>query len=117
MKYIKRITPEIGCPGYNDPRMDIIQDLNRLMVDVGMVAAAEDQSVRSKLQMDPSLTFHAMTEGHVQGEQAVFHAHFHWFAAAAIVELVCVLLIFPTYWRFWTLGRPVSFSPLEMAKV
>ena len=117
MKYVTRISPNISCPGYNDPRMDVIQDLNRLMVYVGMVAAAEEESVRLTLKMDPSLTFHTTTDGHIEGQHDVFRAHFEWFAAAAVVEIVCVLLILPTYWRFWTLGRQVSFSPLEMAKV
>lgn len=39
------------------------------------------------------------------------------YIAAAIVELVCILLVLPTYWGWWKLGRPVSFSPLELAKV
>ena len=30
--------------------------------------------------------------------------------------MICSLLILYTYWDYWTLGREVSFSPLELAK-
>lgn len=69
---------------------------------------------------------------------------FRFFVAAAVVELLCIALVAPTYWGWWRIGRPVrtlhvtgltygscvivafanllslgqvSFSPLEIAKV
>ena len=50
------------------------------MVYVGMVAAAEEEPVRSTLKMDPGLTFHTTTDGQLEGQHDVFHAHFEWFA-------------------------------------
>ena len=29
---------------------------------------------------------------------------------------ICIFAIAPTFWGWWELGRPVSFSPVEIAK-
>lgn len=57
------------------------------------------------------------TMGRLTGTESVYHTDYRFFAAAIIVELVCVALVAPTYWNWWKLGRAVSFSPLEIAKV
>jgi hypothetical protein len=43
----------------------------------------------------------------------VTHTPYMWGAFASM--LVCVLLILPTYWGFWQLGRKVSLGPFEIA--
>lgn len=105
MRFVKSSKPGNECQAYNDPQSDIIEDLNRLMVYTGMVAAAQSEDVRATLEMDAGLDFHTTTTGHVEGQHNVFRAHFGWFAGAAAVELICVLLILPTYWGWQvTLG-------------
>lgn len=37
-------------------------------------------------------------------------------AGAALIQLLCIIFILPTYWGWWHFGRKISFSPLEMAK-
>ena len=47
----------------------------------------------------------------------MFTTHFGYFVAAAMVVASAIITIAPIYWGFWLIGRPVSFSPLEIAKV
>ena len=67
--------------------------------------------------MDPDLPVNRTVLGDVQGTHETFETNLKWFAAALAVELTCIALVLPTYWGWWKLGRPVSFSPLEIAKV
>jgi hypothetical protein len=109
---------EEKCHSYVDPKDTIVQYLNELMFIVGAVAAQEDPSYL-KSRLDPGLSTNTTNTitGHHHGTHNIFHTNLRWFAAAAAVEAFCIALILPTYIGFWRLGRPVSFSPLEVAKV
>jgi hypothetical protein len=48
--------------------------------------------------------------------ETVYEAQPQWLAAAFTVIVMACLSIIPTYWGWWRLGRPVSMSPLEVAK-
>jgi hypothetical protein len=49
-------------------------------------------------------------------EETVYEAHPQWLIGAFMVIVMSCLSIIPTYWGWWRLGRPVSMSPLEIAK-
>jgi hypothetical protein len=49
-------------------------------------------------------------------DETVYKAQPEWLAAAFVLIVVACLSILPTYWGWWRLGRPVSMSPLEIAK-
>lgn len=83
---------------------------------MGVDAATKDPSYLAT-SMDPGWPVDTTTTGTVTGDHNVYHSDFHFFIAAAVVEITCILLIAPTYWGWWRLGRPFSFSPLEVAKV
>ena len=59
----------------------------------------------------------ATAMGSVVGDHLVFRTDYWFFVAAAAVEVMCILFILPTYHGWWRLGRSVSLSPLETAKV
>ena len=105
-----------SCRSYSDPKQDMIRSLNQLVFNVGAVAAREDESFLSP-RLDPGLSVKTTVTGYLQGRHNIFYTDLGWFAAAAAIEAVCIALILPTYLGFWRLGRPVSFSPLEVAKV
>jgi hypothetical protein len=44
-----------------------------------------------------------------------YRTNFGFMAGAIVSMIVCVLLVLPTYWKFWELGRPVSLAPVEIA--
>ncbi|KAK5172795.1 uncharacterized protein LTR77_002915 [Saxophila tyrrhenica] len=103
------------CATYANPQDDVLQFVNRAMVYLGAAAAQRD-STYLQTHMDAGTTANRTTSGFVQGDHNVYSTDLSWFIAASLVEMACIALIFPTYWGFWRLGRPVSFSPLELAK-
>lgn len=49
-------------------------------------------------------------------DETVYEIQPSWLAGAFLVIVMTSLSILPTYWGWWRLGRPVSMSPLEIAK-
>lgn len=69
----------------------------------------------------PNLTFVNRTvsqdaEVTMTFEESVYKTQPKWLTAAFAVILLACISIVPTYWGWWHLGRPVSMSPLEIAK-
>ena len=105
---------DLKCVSYTDPSLDMLKNLNRMMFNIG-AGAAQQQLDESTL--DPGVKVNTTTTGYRKGRHNVFQTDLRWFAAAAAVEAFCVVLILPTYFGYWRIGRKVSFSPLEIAKV
>jgi hypothetical protein len=107
------------CTTYTDPREDVIASINQLMVYIGAKAAKARVAdpYYLKTHMDPGWPINTTTTADVVGDHNVYHTDFRFFVAAAVIEVACILLVAPTYWGWWHLGRPCSFSPLEVAKV
>ena len=87
--------------------------MNELMFNIGAVAARENAAYLEQ-HLEPSLSVNTTITGYLQGHHNVYRTDMRWFAAA---EALCIALILPTYVGFWRLGRPMSFSSLELAKV
>lgn len=64
---------------------------------------------------DPRLTFQRKLTEILLGRLHVFRTSFWYFLGAALLEMLCISLMFPTHFGWWRLGRAVSFSPLEVA--
>lgn len=47
---------------------------------------------------------------------SVHTVHSGWLAGGFVVLCLACLAVCPTYWGWWYLGRPVSMSPLEIAR-
>lgn len=95
----------------------MIQRMNQVMFRIGVFAAQTLPPSLLKERLDPGLEVNTTTVGQVVGEHNVFQTDLWWLMAAALVEIVCVSLILPTYFGWWRIGRRVTFSPLEIAKV
>lgn len=111
-----------GCPScqnsyasFRDPQPDVIASVNKLMVYIGAFAGSLPNHEKQG-DMDPGLAWETEITGYQSGTAPQFHTDYWYFFAAALIEVVCVAFIAPTYWGWWRIGRPVSFSPLEMAK-
>lgn len=93
--------------------------LTCLFLRTGLVTASQNESQVAYLEglMDNDLPVHRIITGLRSGSHAVFFTAYGYFGLAAVVELICLACILPTYWGWWKLGRDVSFSPLEIAKV
>lgn len=46
----------------------------------------------------------------------IYQSHYAYFGAALVVIFVTAFSILSTFWGWWSLGRPVSLNPLEIAK-
>lgn len=121
----RRGSPDAYCWNFTDPRDDVMRSLNKLMFVTGWYAPSIWIPALSNLEtdlpnlrdwMDPDLPINVTITGEQVGEENRFHVDFAWFFGAVAVELLCIALVLPTYWGWWRLGRPVSFSPLEIAK-
>lgn len=108
--------PQEQCPSFRNPHDDMVADLNRLMVYVGAIAAREDRDYLTS-HMDPGMEINGTVPGIPTNKQSIYHTDFRFWGAAVFVEVICIALVMPTYWNWWKLGRDVSFSPLEIAKV
>ena len=94
-------------------------DLNELMFRTGVHAARQYKHNTShlKARMDSGLEINYNVTGMLKSPINVFKSDLSYFAGAATVQLFTILVILFTYYGFWRLGRNVSFSPLEVAKV
>lgn len=90
------------CQSFRNPRSDYMASLNKLMVYFGSLAGrnivnnAEALDSTGVGQMDPDTPAVTTVEGYPFGKQDVFRTHYGFFVAAAVVELVCILLVAPT---------------------
>lgn len=107
------------CHTYTDPHEEVLASINKLMVYIGAEAAKTKgtDSDYLKTHMDPGWPINTTATADVVGEHNIYRTDYRFFAAAVILEIACILLVVPTYWGWWRLGRPCSFSPLEVAKV
>ena len=106
-----------SCNSFVDPQKDLMSALNEVMFRIGVYAAQTHNTTLLTSTIDKGLTSNTTVAGTVTGHHNVFHTTYLFFIAAALVEAICVASILPTYWGWWTLGRAVSFSPFEIAKV
>lgn len=83
----------------------------------GAFAAQGILEGKATLGADKDAQVRRLVEAQPSGQTNTYHTDYSYFVAASVLELVCIILIAPTYWGWWRIGRPVSFSPLEIAKV
>lgn len=112
------------CKSFKDPQPIVLSELNRLAFYSGAImpqlingATTSDPDGYFRSHLDAGLEVNSTIIGQLQGTETVFKTELIWFLAAAVVEGICIALILPTYYGWWQLGRAVSFSPLEIAKV
>ena len=96
LPYAQSIGP--NCMTFTDPMPDLIADYNRLMFIAGTVGNHGRQYVESRLDAGLADQVNTTVLGHLVGDHNVFRTNYWWYFAAALVEVVCICLIAPTYW-------------------
>ena len=107
---------ELRSCQYNwlDPTNDILAALQELMFRTAIRAAnASDYDPGS---IENNFPIKQKLQGTVLGTQNVFKTHYAFGAAAAGVTVLGLLAVLPQFHRFWMLDRPVTFSPIDIAK-
>ncbi|KAL9094281.1 MAG: hypothetical protein Q9165_003421 [Trypethelium subeluteriae] len=108
---------ETDCaPAWKDPTAEILVALNDLLFRTSVYTAQAYNETYLKARMDPGMNVSSTVQGIRHDPVNVFHVNYYYFLAAALVQLISVLLIAYTFYGWWRLGREVSFSPLEIAK-
>ena len=102
---------------WKDPRPAAMAGINELMFRTGIYVANTYNTTYLLSQLDPGLSAHYNTTGSNATPATAFGFAPVFFFAAASIEMVTIVLVASTFFGFWRLGRHVSFSPLEFAKV
>ncbi|OQU94425.1 hypothetical protein CLAIMM_00784 [Cladophialophora immunda] len=105
------------CPyTYIDPMTEVMMGLNTLTF-----LAANDLYNRPEI-LDSTMTWDAwanksgvLTEATQRKNEVYYRTKYGWMFGALASTLVCVLLVLPSYWGFWELGRKVTLNPIEVA--
>lgn len=110
------------CSRYTDPFEDLLDSLNRLAFRTGARSVQDfERGSGTALGgfaglLDPGQSTQQTVSGYKTGSWNAYETNFAWFYGATAAEVLCILLILPTFWGWWKIGRAVSFSPLEIAK-
>ena len=87
---------------FSDPTDNLIANARELMFRTAIAAANS-----SDLQSVPAIQVATI---------AVYQSHYRYLALASGLTLLAILIVIPTFFGYWHLGRHVSMSPLEIAK-
>ena len=110
MRHTEQIGDDIeGNLIVSDPTDEVLNGLNELMFRSGLMAAstqnyspADNQSVQARQTLSVD----------------VFDASLGWFAGAAAIQIIALLLILPVLWGWWELGLvDLTLSPFHVAKL
>jgi hypothetical protein len=102
---------------WKDPRRATMAGLNELMFRTGIHVANNYDQASLKGLLDPGVQINYTGTGTFDTPIAVLKSDFTFYFAAAALELLTIGLVLSTFYGYWRLGRDVSFSPLEIAKV
>lgn len=92
---------------WRNPMEDMINSMREIAFRTALQIAADNSSFVGARQTVP-----------FQEElpKTIYITNFDFLIAAVVVSLVGVISVIPTYWKFWELGRPMTLSPVEIAK-
>ena len=115
MAHMKQETYGTGCNvGFTDPTDDIVSGLNSMMFSAGVLAG----TWRNATQLiDKSLSVNQTVQVQQTRTQNVFHSDLGWFAGAAAIQTLTILLILPVFWGWWSIGVELTLSPFQTAKM
>ena len=103
-------------PLMEDPTDSILGWLNQLMFRAGIWAAQTYSEIELQQLIDPGLKVRSNVTGTRIDAQSVYLTNYNYFAGVVMFEVMSAILVLVTFYGFWSLDRPVSMSPLEIAK-
>ena len=102
--------PTVCASDWVDPTMDILSGLNELSFRLSLGAGGVEYRNTSQppapqvLEMQETATIN------------VFHSDYGFLIGSSLLSAIVVLLIAPTFWGWWEIGRSVTLNPIEVAK-
>ena len=98
---------------FTDPTQDVIFTFNKWMLHAATIAAKSWDDIEKDL--DPGVVVNQTVSGSQEVTQNIYQSDLRWYAAAATIQLVTVLLILPMFWGFWSIGCDLTMSPFSTA--
>ena len=103
--------------GYNDanfldPTPTIISYFNELMFRGGIATAAWSNLTDL---IDPGLSSKQIVQAQQLKKQTIARSDLRWWAGAAIIDLLTILVVLPLFNHWWSFDRSRTLSPLELA--
>lgn len=116
--YVTSINSMTACEDtWSDPTEEVISSLQEIMFRTAL-SASNDSS--------PFYYYSGVNASHVQTNQTMntvevsllpaFQVHYGYLAAGVAVMIACVVPVASTFYGWWRIGRPISLSPIEIAK-
>jgi hypothetical protein len=87
---------------FTDPTDNLIANTRELMFRTAIAAANS-----SNIQSIPAVQTASV---------AVYQSHYLYLALAIVFTGLAIIMVLPTFFGYWHLGRKVSMSPIEIAK-
>lgn len=102
-----------GDVNFIDPTSDIVFTFNKWMFRAATVATRTWPNLTDF--SDPGISVNQTVRATQEKTGNVFQTDLRWYAGAAAIELVTVLLILPMFWGWWTLGCDLTLPPFATA--
>lgn len=91
--------------------------MNELMFRIGVHAATQYDLEHLRPLLDQGVEIRQNIIGLDRSAYEVYESAWPFYIGAVLVELLSIALVAATFWGYQKLGRDVSLSPLETAKV
>lgn len=115
MKHFKTSLVRSPCEvHFSDPTNDIVAMLNSIMFRAGVMTASW-QNMTGLL--DEGLSVHQTVPAQQTESQNVFHTDLRWFAGAATIQSITIIIVLPVFWGWWNVGVELTLSPFHTAKL
>jgi Protein of unknown function (DUF3176) len=102
--------PQVCSSNWADPTKHILTSLNELAFRVSLLSGGIEFRNTSK---PPDAQVLHMEEISTVN---VFHSEYHYLLGSSLLGAFFVLLVAPTFWGWWEIGRSVTLNPIEIAK-
>ena len=99
---------------FSDPTNDIVSMFNSILFRAGVLTGKWRNTTHL---LDEGLSVHQTVQAQQMEKQNIFHSDLRWFAGAAAIQCITIMLILPVFWGWWNIGVELTLSPFQTAKM
>ncbi|KAE8364918.1 hypothetical protein BDV27DRAFT_157399 [Aspergillus caelatus] len=116
--HLTRADELVSCQDtWKDPTPQVVAELQKLMFRTALSVPNNSSQPLPLLQHGEELIQQNQTVDVVKLEDvSVFQVHYGYLAAGAAVMGVCLAVVALTFYEWWKIGRPITMSPVDIAK-
>lgn len=100
-------TVGLACPSYLDTHEDVMKAMTKMIVYMATYTnGLHAKALLPHRRMNADLLAEkSEITGYKVGNHNVYNTEYQFFVISAVIEVVCIALVAPTYWGWWKLGR------------